>query len=136
MKQLIISILFLVPILCIGQKCKDLPKEFISFTDALSHFYETEFSFSDHRSETIQSLSEKKNAKLVSANYYSCDNKTGYATFLFLPGDTFIYEKIPIEIWDEYKKCASPDLYYENYILTKYKYIFKQLRSDGAVNFQ
>jgi hypothetical protein len=136
MKHLSITLLFLVPILCLGQKCEDLPNDFTSFSDALSHFYETQFLFSDHRSETIQSLSEKKNAKLVSANYYSCDNKTGYATFLFLPGDTFIYENIPIKIWDEYKKCASPDLYYENNIVIKYKYIFKQLRSDGAANFQ
>ena len=135
MKQLSITILFLVPILCMGQNCEDLPKEFTSFTDALSHILNTNFVFSDTRSETIRTLSEKKNAKLVSADYYSCDNKTGYATFTFLPGDVFIYEKIPMKIWDEYKKCISPDLYYENNILTKYKYIFKQLRSDVTVNY-
>ena len=115
-----------------GQKCEDLPKEFTSFTDALSHFLGTQFAFEDGRSETIQSLSEKKNAKLVSAHYYSCDKNTGYAEFIFLPGDSFIYEKIPIKIWYEYKQCPSPDLYYETNIVNKYKCIFKQLRSDGS----
>ncbi len=128
MKQLIVTALFLVPILCAGQKCKDLPREFTSFTDALSHLYGTQFLFSDHRSETIQSLSEKKNARLVEADYFSCDHKTGYIKFIFLPGDIFIYEKIPIKIWDEYKKCPSPDLYYENNIVNKYRCVAKQLR--------
>ena len=135
MKQLYFTILFLVPILCMGQKCKDLPKEFTSFNDALTHLYETEFSFEDRRSETVQSLSEKKNPKLVDAQYYSCDNKTGFAKFIFLTGDSYLYEKIPIEIWSDYKKCTSPDLYYENNIVNKYKCIFKQLRSDGGDNF-
>ena len=130
MKKLSIVLLSLVPILCAGQKCGDLPKYFTSYSDALSHIYGTQFSFSDSRSETIQSMSEKKNAKLVDGNYYSCDNKTGYAKFILRPGDVFIYEKIPMKIWDEYKKCVSPDLYYENNIFTKYKCIFKQLRSE------
>ena len=130
MKQLCIVLLSLVPILCAGQKCEDLPKDFTSYADAFSHIYGTQFSFSGERRETIQTLSEKKNAKLVEGKYYSCDNKTGYAIFILLQGDTFIYEKIPMKIWDEYKKCASPDLYYENNILTKYKCIFKQLRPE------
>jgi hypothetical protein len=128
MKQLFITALFLAPILCVGQKCEDLPKEFTSFSDALSHLYGTQFSYSDQRSETIQSLIEKNNARLVSANCFSCDNKTGYVMFIFLPGDTFIYEKMPIKIWYEYKKCVSPDLYYENNIVNKYRCISKQLR--------
>ncbi len=47
--------------------------------------------------------------------------------FIFLPGDTFIYENMPIKIWDEYKKCISPDSYYENNIVYKYRCIYKQL---------
>jgi hypothetical protein len=54
--------------------------------------------------------------------------KPGYVIFIFLPGDTFIYEKIPIKIWDEYKKSVSPDLYYENNILNNYRCVSKQLR--------
>ena len=129
MKQLGTTILFIVPIFCMGQNCKDLPKSFTSFTDALSHLYQTEFPFSDERRETIQSLSEKKNAKLVQGSYFSCDKKNGYAVFIFLPGDIFIYEDIPMKLWEEYKKCLSTDIYYETNILTKHKYIFKQLRS-------
>ena len=86
-----------------GQDCNDIPKKFKSYSDALSHLYDTQFGFSDKRSETIRTLTEKKNAKLVLANYYSCDNKSGYAEFLFLPGDSFIYENIPMKLWIEYK---------------------------------
>jgi hypothetical protein len=93
MKQLIVTILFILPIVCIGEKCGDLPKEFGSFTDALSHFLSTQFVFEDGRSETLQSLSEKKNAKLVSAHYYSCDKNTGYAEFLFYPATHLYTEK-------------------------------------------
>jgi hypothetical protein len=131
MKQISISLFFLIPIFCMGQKCKDLSKECTSFLDALGQLNDSNFQFISDRRETIQSLSEKKSAKLVCGTYYSCDKKTGYATFIFLHGDTFIYEKIPMKIWDEYKKCKSPDLYYENNILPKYKNIFKQLRSGS-----
>ena len=128
MKQLGVTILFIVPIFCMGQNCKDLPISFTSFTDALSHLYQTEFPFSDERRETIQSLSEKKNIKLVQGSYFSCDKKTGYAVFIFLPGDIFIYDKIPVKIWEKYKTCPSTDEYYQTIILTNYKYLFKQLR--------
>ncbi len=102
----------------------------------MAYLLSTEFLFEDHRSETLQSLSEKINPKLVDAKYFSSDNKSGYAKFLLLPGDSFIYEKIPIKIWLEYKQCPSPDLYYETNILNKYKCIPKQLRSEGSGGFQ
>ena len=131
MKLLFINILFLAPILCMGQKCKDLPNEFTSYADAMSQIYKSHFNFINSRSETIQSLSEKKNFKLVSASYYSCDKITGIAEFIFINRDIFLYEKIPMTIWNEYNKCISTDLYYENNILTKYRCIFKQLGSSS-----
>jgi hypothetical protein len=116
-----------------GQNCESLPKEFISYSDAMSQIYKNHFTFSDERRENIKTISEKKNVKLVCVcgNYYSCDNKTGYAIFIFINGDIFIYEKVPMKIWIEYKKCISTELYYKNNILTKYRCILKQLGPDG-----
>lgn len=115
-----------------GQNPNEFPKEVKSFQEALGYLLSTDFKFTDSRSETIQSLTEKKGATLVSAHYYSFDRKVGFAEFIFLPGNTFIYEKIPKAIWDEYRKCALPNSYYETNILNKYKCAFKQLRDDGT----
>ena len=130
MKQLSIAILFSLPMLGIGQPSDSLPNRFASFSDAMSHIYQNHCELLDDRRETIRTLEEKKNARIVSGEYYSCDNKTGYIIFIFINGDVLIYEKLPVKIWNEYKKCISTDSYYENNILTKWSCIFKQPGPD------
>jgi hypothetical protein len=103
---------------CQTHECNDIPLKFISFEEANSTIKRTQFVFSDN-------INTSKSSWIRDANYYSCDNQTGY--FLIKTDDQeYIYINLPITIWNEFKASTSFGKYYNKNIKNKYQLILSK----------
>ncbi len=90
-------------------------KTFKSYNEAQQFLNQQIFSFTD-----IADCSES--SWIRSAKYYSCDNKTGYIKYT-TDSKTYIHEKLPISVWNNFKNAPSKGTYYNANIKHKYRLI-------------
>jgi len=115
MKKAIVSILFIAIFgICNGQDCNDLPNAFKSYKIAITRIEGTEFLFTDK-------LPPNSSTWILSADYYSCDNRTGFFIYSTAKGEEYIHQGVPISIWKEFKSSRSKGSYYDYGIKGKYK---------------
>lgn len=114
-KKAIVSILFIAIFgICNGQDCNDLPNSFKSYKSAITQIEGTDFLFTDKLFPTGSTW-------ILSADYYSCDNRIGFFIYSTAKGEEFIHKGVPINIWKEFKSAKSKGLYYDYNIKGKYK---------------
>jgi hypothetical protein len=116
MKILAYIILLTFSLNCFSQDCKELPSTFDSYTKARRAIKEALFSFTDK-------LPYGKSSWIISANYYSCDGKTGYLIYTTDKGRQYIHEKIPLRVWAEFKNASSSGSYYVQNIKGRYRLV-------------
>ncbi|MGY3052386.1 hypothetical protein ACVWYG_000576 [Pedobacter sp. UYEF25] len=116
MKSKIKSIFFLwliyLPLFGFPQNCNKLPKKFSTYKDAENRITSAKFNFTDNINTSTSSF-------VTSANFYSCDSKIGYL-IIGLKGRLYIHQKVPTELWINFKKASSFGSFYINYIRNKY----------------
>ena len=105
-------ILFLF-ISCIGSNCKDLPKNFESYDQAKELVRKTNFEFENQ-------VNISRSSWITSAKYFSCDSKTGFL-IIGTENEDYIYNGVPIEIWNEFKSLESLGSYYNSKIKHRYQ---------------
>lgn len=101
---------------CDAQDCKDLPSSFDSYNEARDAIKDVTFILTDR-------LPSGKSSWIMSANYYSCDGKTGYLIYTTDKGKEYIHEKIPVSIWKAFKNVPSSGSYYVANIKGRYRLV-------------
>lgn len=101
---------------CQTHECNDIALKFIFYEEANNTIKRTQFVFSDN-------INISKSLWIREANYYSCDNQTGY--FLL---KTVCKEYINhlISIWNEFKISTSFGRYHNKNIKNKYQLILSK----------
>ena len=113
MKPVLLYILCIISLSCKSQDCKDLQSSFDSYAEARDAVKEATFNFTDK-------LPYGKSSWIMSANYYSCDDKTGYLIYTTDKGKEYIHEKVPVTIWKAFKNAPSSGSYYVANIKGRY----------------
>jgi hypothetical protein len=108
-RLIIISLLSGAILSCTGQHCKNLPTTFSSYSQAITLVQSSTFKVQ----ETANTASS---SWITSANYYSCDGKTGYLIYTTNRGYQYIHKGVPIEVWEEFKNAPSKGSYYNQNI--------------------
>ncbi len=115
MRKLIILIITLSLIGCNNKEdCRNLPKSFSSYETAISEIKSTSFKIKDEADCS-------KSTWLSDASYYSCNEKAGYFIMTTKTGREYIHEKVPVEIWQQFKKSDSFGNFYNTHIRGRYK---------------
>ena len=62
---------------------------------------------------------------LQKAEYYSCDEKTGYLIVFTKKGKSYLYENVPVGIWKDFKTTDSFGRFYNSELKGKYGFRLK-----------
>ena len=118
MKQISFTIAFclLLSFTGHGQSCKDLPDNFDSYSQAIDEIQNASFKSTDK-------LPYGKSSWITSATYYTCDGYTGYLVYTTDKGKEYVHEKIPIQVWTEFKNASSSGSYYVHNIKGRYRLV-------------
>lgn len=119
MKHLLTTILLFTFLSCTGQNCNTLPEKFTSYGQAKELVKKAEFGLKE-------SADASDSKWILSITYYSCDKKTGFVIFYIKPGKEYIYQAVPIELWEQWKKSPSKGNFYSKHIKGRYKTVLKQ----------
>ena len=93
--------------------CKDLPKTFYSYNEAINKVKTSKFSFVDNVNTSNSSF-------INSAHYYSCDGITGFM-IIELNNKEYIHSGVPIKIWLSFKNSESLGSFYSKNIRYRYR---------------
>ena len=93
---------------CNTRDCTHIPEEFSSYRGAIKIIKGSSFKIRD--SINVNSIYIK------SANYYSCDGEVGFFLYKRTSGSEYFNSKVPIGLWQEFKKSESKDSFYEDKI--------------------
>ena len=105
MKQLLLCIsVLIISFESFAQSCNQLPLQFESFSIANRQITGSTFQFVDN-------LKISKSSWIRSAQYYSCDNITGYF-FLITDHKTYIHKDVPIQLWKNFVSTSSYGNFY------------------------
>lgn len=105
--------LLLIPFLgCSQSNCNSLPKRFNSYSDAVYQLKNAHFSYVDN-------VNTSRSSFVTSANYYSCDGKTGFL-IIGLKYKEYIHKDVPIKVWQQFKQASSFGQFYNRNIKGRY----------------
>jgi len=106
-------ILVFMMVSCTSQNCKSVPDTFSSYNEVLSTINKTSFKIKDD-------VNTSKSSWIKKANYYSCNEVTGFM-IIKTKKQNYIFENVPITIWNDFKKSSSFGKFYNKKIRNKYK---------------
>lgn len=92
--------------------CKDLPKTFYSYNQAITKVGNAKFSY-------IDNLITSRSSFVTGARYFSCDGQTGFL-IIGLNNRQYIHRDIPLKLWLAFKKANSFGSFYDQFIRNKY----------------
>lgn len=112
MKKLLFIFLFTGITSCNSQNCEDIATTFTNYKEVISVIDATSFTLEDR-------VNTSKSSWIKKANYYSCDNKIG---FFVLKTDkkNYVFEKVPVSVWEQFKNADSFGKFYNSNIRNKY----------------
>jgi hypothetical protein len=114
LKKTLLLYFLVIPLLGYSQNnCKDLPKTFYSYNEAINKVKTSKFSFVDNVNTSNSSF-------INSAYYYSCDGMTGYL-IISLNNKEYIHSGLPIKIWLSFKNSESLGSFYSKNIRYRYR---------------
>ena len=96
----------------------ELPKQFSSYDEAVNKVENANFSIV----EEAETEGKSENNFIESAKYYSNDNVNGFLILNF-NGKEYIFDEVPITVWNDFKSSDDMGKYYNQsirgiYILT------------------
>jgi hypothetical protein len=110
---LFITLLQSITISCQSQNCSELPSSFSTFASAIEQIKKTAFRVEERCNTSSSSW-------ITNAEYYSCDSKTGYL-LISTAKKTYIYDNVPVEVWNAFKNAGSFGKYYTGNIKGRYR---------------
>lgn len=101
--------------------CEGISSGFISYEQAESLIREATYSFKDTNypnSDWIEKL-----------EFFSCDGSVGYLILSTKKGKSYLYQNIPIDVWEELEKADSKGKVYHKRIKSNndFQLIFNKL---------
>ena len=115
-KKILLIYFLLFPILGFTQNnCKDLPKTFYSYTEAISKVKSSKFTFVDN-------INTSNSSFINNAYYYSCDGVTGYM-IIGLNNKQYIHKDLPMKVWISFKNATSFGTFYNQNIRYRYRLV-------------
>jgi hypothetical protein len=113
-KKTLLIYFLILPITGYSQSnCKDLPKTFYSYAEAISKVKSAKFSFVDN-------LNTSRSSFINSAHYYSCDGITGFL-IIGLNNKLYIHKDLPMKVWLSFKNSDSLGSFYSKNIRYRYR---------------
>lgn len=103
---------------CTGQPCEKLQENFTSYSEAESKIAKAHFNFTDK-------VNTSKSSWVTNARFYSCNNQDGYF-ILETSKKSYIFQGLPITIWNDFKNAESFGSYYNKYIRGRYRLILEK----------
>jgi len=100
---------------CYSQNCNTIPSHVQTYESVIFWIRDSNFKLSEKVNTPNSSWIRK-------AEYYSCDEKTGYLIFLTTKGKKYIHKGVPIYLWNNFKKSNSHGEFYNDYIRGKYRF--------------
>jgi hypothetical protein len=113
---LILGLLFIILssiLACQNHSCSKIPDFFESNDDAIIQIKKSNFS-------SIDSFSIQNGEWLTSVIYYSCNKTVGYLIYRMKSGAELYNPKVPLKVWDEFKRAIDKENYYDNNIINQY----------------
>src|SRR5687767_522795 len=104
MKKILLLFLICIATDSFSQDCSKLPSTFSSYSQATQMVRKAIF-------KVEESVNTSKSSWIRGAEYYSCDGRTGYF-ILITDKQPYIYQDMPIEIWEGFKNAESFGSYY------------------------
>lgn len=101
---------------CNSQSCNELPTHFNSYQQAVSEVKSTDFTIED-------SVNTSRSSLIKSASFYSCDSNVGFL-LVKIKSTEYIYENVPISVWDNFKQVESFGKFYNSNIKERYQINF------------
>ncbi len=95
-----------------SKSCSQLPGQFQSYEEAESRITSASFQFQDD-------VNTSKSSWIRVASYYSCDGQTGYF-MLMTNKKNYIFQGMPLSIWQGFKNADSFGDYYHAHIRDRY----------------
>lgn len=109
------TLIYLVTLLLIScQNCDKLPAHFESYEQAKTIIKDSSFSTKDE-------MTNIKSSWITSASFYSCDGSSGYM-IIGMRGKEYLYNGVPFDVWNDFKKADSKGKFYHRHIKGKYKF--------------
>lgn len=99
---------------CNAPKCNQLPVSFETYAEAISLIKSSSFSLNETANTSGSSW-------IKSAQYFSCDDATGYFIYRTNDGKEYIHNEVPADIWDGFKNANSKGAYYDSHIKGRYR---------------
>lgn len=97
---------------CKNSDCKDIPQMFTNFAEAQKFVRGLDWTYSDDATF--------EGSWINSAEYYSCDRKTGF--FIMCTDDKcYIHDYVEMKVWEEFKNTLNPGSYYRNHMYGVYQ---------------
>ena len=97
------------------QNSTELPRQFASYDDAISQVEQANFKIE----EEANTEGKSENNFIESAKYFSNDELHGYLILSF-NGKEYIFDDVPINVWNKFKNADDMGNFYNNYIKRKY----------------
>jgi len=101
---------------CSAQNCKEPQDGFSTYSEVTDFLNSTKFTYTDH-------CNTSKSSWVVSASYYSCDNKQGFFVFN-TKKKTYTHKNVPKSVWLAFKKSDSFGKFYNDKIKGNYQLVF------------
>ncbi len=112
-KYILISLLLSFTISsCSGQDCKDLPSQFSSFSQAVNKVKSANFTIKEKVKKT-------KSSWIKSISFYNCNSEKGFL-LVETQSEEYIYQNVPISVWEQFKNADSFGSFYNRHIKGNY----------------
>src|SRR5690606_34477735 len=108
-----LSVCLLFTLSCSAQDCNNLPQTFVSHVQATQMVKSANFRIKEH-------LDTQKSSWIRSATYYNCNGKLGFFLLVAKTGREYLFQDMPINIWEGFKNAESHGTYYNTKIRGKF----------------
>ncbi|MEZ4908985.1 MAG: hypothetical protein R2771_15405 [Saprospiraceae bacterium] len=97
----------------VSSDCNNVPHMFPNFKYAQNYIRSLDWNL-------IDNVKFDGNSWILGAEYYSCDEITGYF-IIKAAHKSYIHDSLEVELWNRFKKTSEPGRYYNNYLRGKYQ---------------
>lgn len=99
---------------CHAQECGNLPRVFVSPSQATKVVKATRFRLVDY-------VETKNSSWIREAAYYSCNGVLGFFLLVTKTGKEYLFQDMPINVWKEFKNADSYGSFYNQSIRGRYR---------------
>jgi|SRR5690606_28349643 len=109
-----LAVCLFITMACSGQDCNSLPQSFASPAQGTQMVKKAKFHHVDH-------IDTQKSSWIREAAYYSCDGQLGFFLLVTKAGREYLFQDMPIKVWNGFKSAESYGVFYNRYIRDKYQ---------------